>query len=76
MEDKVKMIFAQIMELPVESVSIDSSPDNVEEWDSLKHMNLILALEQNFGITFDEEQIVEMMSVEIIIATINEMSKV
>lgn len=75
MENRVKMIVAQIMEVPVESVSIDSSPDTIEEWDSLKHMNLILALEQNFGITFDEEQIVEMMSVEIIIATITEMSQ-
>lgn len=73
-EEKVKLVVAQVMEIPVESVHEDSSPDTIATWDSLKHMNLVLALEQSFGVTFSEEQIAEMMSVEIIIATLKELS--
>lgn len=74
MDKKVKMVVAQVMEVPVDSVYEDSSPDTIATWDSLKHMNLILALEQSFGVIFSEEQIAEMMSVEIIIATLKELS--
>lgn len=73
MNEKVKEIVAQVMEVPVDSVCEDSSPDTIEEWDSLKHMNLVLALEQSFGVTFSEEQIAEIVSVELIIATLKEL---
>jgi acyl carrier protein len=46
----------------VEEINEEFSPDTIEKWDSLKHMNLILS----------PEEIVEMLSVEIIIETLNE----
>ena len=73
MDEKVKQVFAQVMEVPVESVNNDSSPDTIGSWDSLSHMNLVLALEQCFNVTFSEEQITEMLNVEIIIATVKEL---
>jgi acyl carrier protein len=72
-DEKVKSIVAQVMEVPEDSVREDSSPDTIEAWDSLKHMNLVLALEQSFGVTFSEEQITEIESVELIIATLKEL---
>jgi len=72
-DEKVKSIVAQVMEVPVDSVREDSSPDTIEAWDSLKHMNLVLALEQSFDVTFSEEQITEIESVELIIATLKEL---
>ncbi len=63
------MIVSQVMNVPVEALSVDSSPDTVENWDSLKHMNLILALEEEFNVTFSDEDIVQLLSVEIIIET-------
>ena len=56
----------------MEQLNEDSSPDTVENWDSLKHMNLILALEEEFNITFSDEEIVEMLSVKIIVKTLKE----
>ncbi|MBF0184667.1 MAG: acyl carrier protein [Magnetococcales bacterium] len=73
MEAKIKQIIADVMEVPVESVQDSSSPDTIPSWDSLKHMNLILALEQQLEITFSEEQIAEMMSVELIVLTVKEL---
>lgn len=67
MREKVFEIIAQVMNIPIESVNDDSSPDTIENWDSLKHMSLILTLEEEFGIQFSDEEIVEMLSVSLII---------
>lgn len=72
MKDKVFKIVSQIMEVPVEKLTEESSPDTVVKWDSLKHMNLILALEEEFGLQFSDENIVEMLSVQLIIKTLKE----
>ncbi|MCK4820461.1 acyl carrier protein [bacterium] len=58
------------MNVLVEQLNDDSSPDTVENWDSLKHMNLILSLEEEFNIIFSDEEIVEMLSVKIIVETL------
>ena len=55
------------MGLSVEGIREDSSPDTIEAWDSLRHMNLVLALEEAFGIQFTEEEIVEMLNVQLIV---------
>ncbi len=73
MTDKVFSIVGHVMGVPVESVSMASSPDTIESWDSLKHMNLILALEQSFNITFTDEQVVDLLNVELITLTLKEL---
>lgn len=55
------------MNVPIKLLNEESSPDNVESWDSLKHLNLILAIEQDFGITLSDEEIIEMMNVQLIL---------
>ncbi len=72
MKDKVLRIVSQVMGIPLEQVDEDSSPDTVESWDSLKHMNLILALEEGFNMNFTDNEIVEMLSVGIIMETLKE----
>ena len=75
MKERIIKIISQVMGVPVERISGDSSPDTIEEWDSLKHMNLVLALEEEFGIQFTDEQIVEMLSVELIVEVMHEIIK-
>ena len=72
MKDRVFKIVSQMMEVPVDQLNEKSSPDTVEKWDSLKHMNLILALEEEFGVQFSDGEIVDMLSVELIVLTIKE----
>lgn len=67
MKEPVFEIIAQVMNVPIESVKEDSSPDTIETWDSLKHMSLILTLEEEFGVQFSDEEIVRMLSVAMII---------
>jgi acyl carrier protein len=46
------------------------SPDSLEEWDSLGHMNLVLALEEEFGLRFTDEEIMGMLSIPQIVQAI------
>lgn len=72
MEDKLKQILASVLCVDPASIGPDSSPDTIESWDSAAQMNLVLALEEEFGVQFTEMQIVEMMSYELILATLRE----
>ena len=69
LKDDIMKIVSRVMEVPVEKLDKNSSMDTVEKWDSLRHMKLVLALEEEFDISFTDEEIVEMLSVEIIIET-------
>ena len=62
--EKVRHIVAEVSEVEVARVSLQSSPDNLEEWDSLAQVNIVLSLEQEFGHQFSPEQIESMVSVE------------
>ncbi len=66
MEDRIKNVMAAVFEAPVDEITDESSPDNIESWDSLKHMNLIVALEEEFSVQFDDEEIVEMINYALI----------
>lgn len=59
------------MAVPIEQVNIESSPDNIAAWDSLKHMNLVFALEEDFDLTFTDDQLIaELLSAGMIIGVI------
>lgn len=44
------------------AIDSDSSVDNVDEWDSLGHLMLVMALEETLGVTFSFSEIVEISS--------------
>jgi len=73
MEQKIFEIVSQIMGVPLESVTLASSAENIPTWDSLKHMNLVLALEQTFDIHLSEEQIVELTRVDSILTIVGKL---
>jgi len=38
---------------------LNVSVDTVEKWDSLQHLNLVLVLEEEFNISFSDQEIKE-----------------
>ncbi len=75
MEQKIREIVSQIMEVPLESVTLASSAETISSWDSLKHMNLVLALEETFGVLFSEEQIAELTQVGPILTIVAKLAR-
>ena len=65
---RIQETLADVLNLPREQITMQSSPDTIEAWDSLKHLDLVLALEQEFGLQFSPEEIAEMTSAELVVA--------
>jgi len=57
MSDTIKQLMARILQIDASSIDAGTSTESVERWDSLKHMQLILALEDEFDIQFPDELI-------------------
>ena len=72
MEEKIKEIMALIFKCDASVINDDTSPDNLEEWDSLRHINLVVALEEEFGVNFSEDEIVDMMNFKLMKIIIKE----
>ena len=66
MEDKIKEVISNIFGTPLNEINGQSSPDTIENWDSINHMKLITALEEEFDIEFTDEEILEMQNVKLI----------
>ena len=52
--------------IDADDIGDDASIDTIEAWDSLKHLNLVLALEERFSVSFNEEETVEILNYELI----------
>jgi acyl carrier protein len=50
----------------------ECSVDLINEWDSIAHLNLILSVEGDFGVTFSIDKVVELNSLEAFEATLIE----
>jgi len=54
---------ADVFGVPAGALTADSSSDTVEAWDSISHLNLMLAVEQAFSVRIEPEQMVELTSI-------------
>jgi acyl carrier protein len=70
--EKVARTMAVVIGIDQSEIKPDSSMDSIDKWDSLKHMKMIMALEQEFDVMFDDEDVVEMLSVPLILIAIKE----
>ena len=62
MENRVKKVMSSIFGIEESIINTETTFNNVETWDSLNHIKLILSLEEEFSIKFDDEDIIEMLS--------------
>lgn len=60
MEERIKSIFATVIDVLPEQIHDDTIPKDLENWDSLNHLMLIAAFEEEFSISIEPEEIVIM----------------
>lgn len=73
--NKLKKVMSIVFEIPIESITEESSSDNIDNWDSLRHLNLILALEEEFGVTIPDEEVGNLVNFKLIKLIINDLVK-
>lgn len=61
--EQVRSIASDIFTVPVDRLDTSSSPDTIESWDSIQHLNLVLALEEKFNLQLSPEEIERMGSI-------------
>ncbi|MCB1203766.1 MAG: acyl carrier protein [Verrucomicrobiae bacterium] len=66
LEARLHDLLSKVLGIPPGSISDDLSPDNTPEWSSIAHLNLILAIEDEFDIQLSPEETLEMLSVRLI----------
>ena len=62
-EGQVDAVLADVLQMPAAGITDDLAMEDVEAWDSLKHMELIVALETAFDVQLTFDEIVMMRSV-------------
>jgi len=63
MHERIRQVVARALGVPAEQVNEDTSMSTCPAWDSLKHFELILAIEAAFQVRFPMDAIGELTSV-------------
>jgi acyl carrier protein len=71
-KERILQVMATVFETEVAALNENSSSDTIEAWDSLKHLTLILALEEEFAISIPDEEVGELVNYKLIEITIHE----
>lgn len=73
---KVRLIVSDIFNVPLEEITSESSPESIENWDSMQQLNLVLSLEDEFSVNFEPEEIEKLTDVKAIVVLIQKKLKV
>ena len=60
----VEEIVGRVFGVEADGLDATSSPETVEGWDSMGHLNLIAAVEQDFNVSIDIGDVMEMVSIK------------
>jgi acyl carrier protein len=71
-DSRIRSVLSEVFDLQPDDVGAETSFDTVEGWDSLQHLTLVLALEEEFGIHFDDEETLELISYPLITTIVSE----
>jgi acyl carrier protein len=69
--EQIRLIAADVLGVSPKSLSPDSGPETIESWDSVQHLNMVLAIEQQFDLQFDPEEIDAMKTLADIAAAVD-----
>lgn len=56
-EEKLFNIVASTLRVESTTLSLDTTSENLDEWDSLGHLKLVMALEDEFNVKFRADEI-------------------
>ncbi len=64
--NKLKQVVSDILEVDIDDINENSSSDNIEQWDSLSHIKLVMAIEAEFNVKLTPDDMMDMLSVKLI----------
>tara|TARA_B110000046_G_C12797743_1_gene315881 strand:- start:454 stop:684 length:231 start_codon:yes stop_codon:yes gene_type:complete len=70
-ENNIREVMATVFECDHSQINSLTSPDTLESWDSIRHMNLVVAVEEKFDIELSSDQIDSIVSYESLVHVIS-----
>ena len=70
-KDRLLRVMEDIFQVDRIEISEDSAPGTIKEWDSLKHMLLLMALEEEFECRFTDDEMTKCVNVESIVQVLD-----
>ena len=71
-DDTVFDTMALVLGVPRSSLGEASSVDTIPQWDSIKHLELVIGLEEVFGFQFQDQDIPELLNFKLIRSIVTE----
>ena len=65
-DQKLKEVLARVFDVDVAEIAETASNDTMDRWDSLRHMNLIVAIEEEFGVEFSGDQVADSVNYKLL----------
>ena len=62
--NRLLQVFSDELNVPIEMLDLASSPDTIEQWDSLAAMRLVAAIEEEFSVQLSTSDILKMTTIE------------
>jgi acyl carrier protein len=59
-EDRIRELFAAILQINPAQISDSTAPAVLDRWDSMQHLILVSGMEEEFGVEFEPEEAVDM----------------
>jgi acyl carrier protein len=66
----VRGIASDILGVQSDKITAESSPETMENWDSIQHLNLVLAIEEKFGVQLAPEEMEQIKNVGLVAALV------
>ena len=66
-EEKVKEIIASVLNVGIDEIEEDTAIGDIAEWDSLHHIQIISAIEKEFGFRFTPDVMMDLEDVSDIV---------
>lgn len=62
LDSRLRELFASVFGVAASSVGPAATPETVDGWDSVNHINLVLSVEAEFGVAFEADEIADLSS--------------
>ena len=69
--ETLEEIFREVFDHPDIPIEPETTADDIEEWDSMSHINLILMVELRFNIEFSQSEVMRFQDVSDLAACIH-----
>lgn len=61
-ENKLKLLISKILKVKPNQIKNNSGLGQLSNWDSISHLKILLAIEQEFKISFDDKEIISIIN--------------